>query len=81
MNWDDPLQRLALIERVGPEEYNRQMAAYHEASVVSRVGGHAIRPVGSRFGQLFQVGSTGKAFAELEQAEQFARDNPVQPDA
>jgi hypothetical protein len=54
------------------------MAAYHEASVVSRVGGHAIRPVGSRFGQLFAVGSTGKAFAELKQAEQYARDNPAQ---
>jgi hypothetical protein len=77
MNWDDPADRFALIERVGPEEYNRQMAAHLEASTVSNVGGHAIRPVGSRFGRLFQVGATGKAFATQEQAEQYAKDNPA----
>jgi len=77
MNWDDPVERLALIRRVGIEEYNRQMQEHLEASIVSRVGGHAIRTVGSRFGQLFSVGDTGKAFAKQADAEQFAKDNPV----
>ena len=77
MNWDDPAERLALIERVGIEEYNRQTREHLEASIVSRVGGHAIRPVGSRFGKLFAVGDTGKAFANQAAAEQFATDHPV----
>ena len=77
MNWDDPVQRLGLLESVGPQEYNRRMQEHNEASTVSRVGGHAIRPVGSRFGQLFQVVGTGMAFATQEQAEQYAKDNPV----
>ena len=77
MDWDDPAQRLALIERVGIEEYNRQILEHLEASIVSRVGGHAIRTVASRFGQLFAVGDTGRAFASQGDAEQFAKDNPV----
>lgn len=78
MNWDNPEERLALIERVGAEEYNRLIQAYHEESTVARVGGHALRPVGSRFGQLFLVGDTGKAFRTQAEAEVFAAANPVE---
>jgi hypothetical protein len=77
MNWDDPTERFALIERVGHEEYNRLFAEHQKASVIATVAGHAIRPVGSRFGRLFAVGGTDRAFATQREAEQYARDNPV----
>ena len=73
MNWDDPAERYHLIERVGIDEYERQQAEHNRASTVATINGHAIRPVASRFGRLFQVGSTGTAFQTLAQAEEFAR--------
>lgn len=76
MNWDDPRDRGALIERVGVEEYNRLHAEHMQATTVSVVAGRAIRTVATRFGTLYAVGGTDKAFAELEQAQQHARDNP-----
>lgn len=77
MDWDDPAERSALIERVGPQEYNRQFAEHRKSSVISTVAGHEIRPVGSRFGRLFAVGGTDRAFATQKEAEQYAKDNPV----
>lgn len=77
MNWDDPAQRYALIDRVGPAEYNRLMQQHLEDSVLETVAGHAIRPVGSRFGRLFMVGGTGTAFRTLDEARKFATDNPA----
>lgn len=77
MNWDDPAERLALAERVGHDEYNRQLREHLAATVVSRVGGHDIRPVNTRFGQLFHVGKTESAFRTQDEAEQYALDNPV----
>lgn len=72
MDWNDPAARAALIERVGPAEYNR-LAAEHDRSItVATVNGHRIRPVSSRFGRLFMVGGTGKAFATMDEAEGFA---------
>ncbi len=76
MNWNDPAARLALIERVGPAEYNRQIAKHLGLSAVATVNGHAIRPVSSRFGKLFMVGDTGTAFQTLPQAETFAKQEP-----
>lgn len=73
MNWDNPEDRAALIERVGVEEYNRLHAEHRKASVVATVNGHDIRPVGSRFGRLFMVGDTGRAFSTQPEAEAFAR--------
>lgn len=72
MNWDDPVERAALIERVGPQEYNRQILQHHEDSAVANVNGHRIRPVGTRWGRLFQVDGTNKAFAHLSEAIAFA---------
>jgi len=77
MDWDDPAARLALIEEVGPEEYNRRIKQHIEDSVVSRVGGHAIRPVNTRFGRLFSVGTTGKAFSTLKLTEDYASEHPA----
>jgi hypothetical protein len=45
--------------------------------VLATVGGHAIRPVQTRFGRLFAVGATGKAFSTRDQAEAFANSNPA----
>lgn len=39
MNWDDPEERLRLIERVGPREYNRLIEEHHQRS-----GDDALRP-------------------------------------
>lgn len=76
MNWDDPTARAALAEMLGPEGYNKAFDEHIRQATVATVGGHAIRPVGSRFGQLFQVGRTGRAFSTLPQAEDYARANP-----
>ncbi|WP_233854160.1 hypothetical protein [Paraburkholderia sp. HD33-4] len=76
MNWDDPAERAALAERVGPTEYNRLFSEHLDASIVEWVAGHAIRPVGSRFGRLFTVGNTGYAFRLLTEAQDYARNHP-----
>lgn len=80
INWDDPTARFHLIERVGPDEYERLQAEHQKKSIVAVVNGHAIRPVDSRFGQLFNVGRTGTAFSTLGEAETFAKDQPPGPD-
>ena len=41
-------------------------------STVATVNGHAIRKVQSRFGKLYQVGTTGTAFSAFEAAKTFA---------
>jgi hypothetical protein len=77
INWDDPEARFRLIERVGVDRYNELYAEYWRRSVVATVAGHEIRPVTSeRFGRLFVVGDTGRAFSILPQAETYARKNP-----
>ena len=75
MNWDDPTERAALIERVGPMEYNRLHAQHQDASVVEIVAGWRIRRVGSQFGTLFAVGPSW-AFSTIDQARDHARRNP-----
>lgn len=80
MNWDDPTERLRLIERVGTEEYNRQLEAHQQASVVDTVNGHFIRPVGTRFGRLYSVVGTDSAFPELDQARDHAQGLPAGPE-
>lgn len=72
MNWDDPAQRARHIEHVGADEYNRQLREHRRKSVVATINGHDIYPVGTRFGRLFVVGGTDKAFPQLEQAKAYA---------
>ena len=82
INWYDPAERFALIERVGVAEYTRQQAehmaesvAEHVAeSVVETVNGRAIRVVYSeRFGKLYMVDDLGSSAATLEGAREIAR--------
>lgn len=79
MDWDNPSDRAALIEQVGPQAYNEQFLAHVEANTVSRAGGRNILPVNTRFGRLFSVHGTGHAFATLEDAEAYANANSVGP--
>ena len=66
MNWDDPTARLALIERVGVDEYNRQMRDH-----IAQRG--AIYTVSTRFGLLYAVKDTKQAFSTREQAEAYLK--------
>lgn len=63
IDWTDPAARLRLIEKVGPDEYNRLLNTYFDEN--------PIRPVPSRFGTLFAVGRTGRAFSTRKDAEEF----------
>tara|TARA_R110000868_G_scaffold145660_2_gene365988 strand:- start:2102 stop:2338 length:237 start_codon:yes stop_codon:yes gene_type:complete len=72
MNWNSPEERLALVERVGVKEYNKQHRQNMEWSVLETINGHSIRQVATRFGRLFSVGATGKAFQTFEAARLFA---------
>lgn len=74
IDWDDPVARLRLVERVGIAEYNRLYEEHRQKIIIVTVNGHAIRPANTRFGRLFVVGATGKAFATLPEAEAYARD-------
>lgn len=76
MDWNNPSDRANFIERVGIDEYNKAFKAHLDASTISTIGGHAIRPVGSMFGTLYLVGDTGRAFQNIPGAETFARENP-----
>jgi hypothetical protein len=72
IDWSDPAARDRLIERVGPDEYERLHAEQMACCTVAIVNGHAIRKVQSRFGRLYQVGTTGTAFSAFEAAKTFA---------
>ena len=71
IDWSDPAARQRLIDLVGLDEYNR-LHAEQTARTVATVNGHAIRKVQYRFGQLYQVGTTGIAFSVFEAAKNFA---------
>jgi len=73
IDWDDPASRAALIERVGPDHYARLQAEHHKRQTVANVKGHGIRTINSRFGRLFMVEGTDRAFSTLAEAETFAR--------
>jgi hypothetical protein len=73
MNWNDPTERLELIERVGAIEYSRLLREHEAAAAIEHVNGHAISRVASRFGPLFHVGGTNNAFKSLAQAREFAQ--------
>lgn len=69
---DTPEGRLAAVEALGPEGYNRAMADKLVRDTVLTVNGHPIRTVMSRFGRLYAVGATGRAFGTLGEATTFA---------
>ena len=75
-DFNDPVSRLALIERVGAEEYTRQVVKHVRNTTVGFVNGRRIHIVGSRFGRLFAIEGTNRAFASREDAETFASELP-----
>lgn len=72
MDWNDPIERSRLSEKLGPAEYSKAFREHLRASTIDTVNGHVIRPVETRFGRLYQVGSTGRAHSDLEQARKIA---------
>jgi hypothetical protein len=76
MNWNDPSARADLLEQIGPQAYATQQQLAREAAVMKRVNGHAILPVMTRFGELYAVGDTHRAFSTLSAAEAFAKEQP-----
>jgi hypothetical protein len=72
-DWDDPVHRARALEVLGPDCYNAALLEHRRRSTVSIINGHAIRAVTSRFGRIFTVGDTGRAFAKLDDARAFAR--------
>src|SRR5262245_1044233 len=61
IDWNDPEARLALIERVGTEEYNRLVRVYQEAN--------PIQVVPSRYGVVYWVTDAQVGFSTREEAE------------
>jgi hypothetical protein len=76
-NFDTPEGRLAAIEALGPTAYNAAMAQHRAASAVATVNGYPIRPMASRFGQLFEVVGAGAAFTTQKAAEGHAAGLPA----
>ena len=79
MNRDDPAEGFKLIERIGVDEYIRLVREHDRASVVATINGHEIWPVQTRFGQLYVVGGTERAFSTLAEAEACAREITADP--
>ena len=77
INWDNSEERARLVERIGIEAYNAAFSKHIEKSTVAVVAGHPICPIKTRFGKLWKVGNTGRAFKTLEKAETYARNNPA----
>lgn len=78
MDLTTPQGRLAAAEALGPDGYNKAMQAHIDNTTLEVVAGHRIRRIdGTRFGTLYQVGII-KAFATIEQAREFATENPAE---
>ena len=76
INWDDPKARHELIERIGTAAYNQAFTDHQKKSTVATVNGYPIRPVGSRFGRLFMICGTDRAFSTMEAATAHANTLP-----
>lgn len=76
INWNDPAERLALIERVGVDEYTRQFEAYHRSRIVDRAGGRDIWPVDSGWGRIYAIEGLNRGFSKVEEAIRYAEENP-----
>ena len=75
---DSPEGRLAALEALGVIRYNEELAkTTSRETVVATAAGHEIVTLHSSHGVLHCIKGTGKAFAELESAIQFAEENPA----
>jgi hypothetical protein len=78
IDWIDISAHFRLAEAVGLHRYEELLAEHVRRITVATIAGHAIRVTQSeRFGRLFAVGCTGRAFTKLEQAEAYARKHPI----
>src|SRR5262249_33288994 len=72
MNWDDPAERLALIQRVGVAEYQRLLNQYgdehRERTTVAVINRRSIWPVECKYGRVFVVRGSNVGFATLDGA-------------
>lgn len=78
-NWDftSPEGRLAALTALGSDEYNRQLRQHHHEQVTETVNGYDIRKIPTKFGILFQIGTTSSAFSDLEDAKTYAKQLPA----
>jgi hypothetical protein len=80
MNWDNPAERLALIQRVGVAEYQRLLNEYgdehRERTTVAVINGRSIWPVECKYGRVFAGQGLNVAFATLDGAIAHARTLP-----
>jgi hypothetical protein len=75
---DSPEGRLAALETLGVIRYNEELAkAPSRETIVATAAGHEIVTMQSSYGPLHCINGTGKAFADLESAIQFAEENPA----
>jgi hypothetical protein len=72
MDFDTPEGRLDALNTLGPEEYNRRLTLHHREQVVETVNGYDIRKIGTRFGPVFQIETTSRAFSSLEDSRTHA---------
>jgi hypothetical protein len=80
IDWDDPAARAELIERVGVAEYERQLAEHWREATVVTINGYNIRTVKTRFGQLYAVAASNRAFKKLTEARAYAKSLPPPTD-
>jgi len=80
MDRDNPAERARLAIRLGPQAYNKAFKEHVKNTTVAIVNGHRIRPVKSRFGRLYQIGTTNKAHQDLEEAKRIASEHEPGPD-
>lgn len=77
MNYDfnRPEQRLAYIDAHGSAAYNAEMQRFRSTNTIEICNGHELVRVSTRFGELIQVGSTGRAFRTIEEARTCAQEH------
>lgn len=73
IDWADPEFRAEALRRLGPTRYRAAAVAVANRSIVATINGHIVRRVKTQYGDLFAVGTTGRAFVRLAKAAEFAR--------
>jgi hypothetical protein len=75
---ESPEGRLAALETLGVIRYNEELAkAPSRETIVATAADYEIVTMQSSYGPLHCINGTGKAFAVLESAIQFAEENPA----
>jgi hypothetical protein len=75
---DSPEGRLAALAALGVIRYNEELAKNTgREKLVATAAGHEIVTTFSSDGPLHYVNGTGKVFAELESAIEFAEEHPA----